>query len=152
MKQHYWWQGSKSPFSEGAAQSHGVSAAGGGAAQPGQQTYASVAGCSGEACSSPLFSAPPAAPSISSSGGSCCNHYWQKPGHPCSTHQGIDCPRRFTCVNYKSCKNGVISLASTSGHASSLNPSIDEVYHHHHSRYFYIYYKPVLFAHYPIQR
>ena len=123
MKQHYWWQGSQSPFSEGAAQNQGVVA--GGAARPGQ-TYASVAGCSGEACSSPLFSAPAGPPATGSSGGSCCNHYWQKPGHPCSTHQGPDCPLRFSCVNYKSCRNGVISLAATSGHASA-NPSIDEV-------------------------
>ncbi|EFX85180.1 hypothetical protein DAPPUDRAFT_313807 [Daphnia pulex] len=126
LKQHYWWQGSQSPFSEGAAQSQGVSA--GGAAQPGQN-YASVAGCTGEACSSPLFSAPAAAPAATasiSSGGSCCNHYWQKPGHPCSTHQGTDCPRRFSCVNYKSCRNGVISLASTSGHAFK-NPSVEEL-------------------------
>ncbi|XP_059350546.1 uncharacterized protein KIAA1522-like isoform X2 [Daphnia carinata] len=122
QKQHYWWQGSQSPFSEGAGQNQGVSSGG----KPGQ-TYASVAGCSGEACSSPLFSAPAASPSISSSGGgSCCNHYWQKPGHPCSTHQGIDCPRRFSCVHYQSCRNGVISLASTSSHTSQ-RPSIDEL-------------------------
>ncbi|KAK4004907.1 hypothetical protein OUZ56_006635 [Daphnia magna] len=124
QKQHYWWQGSQSPFSEGAGQNQGVSS--GGASKSGQ-TYASVAGCSGEACSSPLFSAPPASPSISSGGGgSCCNHYWQKPGHPCSTHQGIDCPRRFSCVHYQSCRNGVISLASTASHTSQ-RPSIDQL-------------------------
>ena len=122
-EQQYWWQGPQSPFSEGAAQNQGVVSGG----RPGGQT---VVGCSGDGCSSPLFSGPAVAASSSSSsssgGGSCCNHYWQKPGHPCSTHQGNDCPRGFNCVNYRSCSNGVISHGTNSGYASQ-KPSLDEV-------------------------
>ena len=122
-RDNYWWQGPQSPFSEGAAQNQGVVSGG----RPGGQT---VVGCSGDGCSSPLFSGPAVAASSSSSsssgGGSCCNHYWQKPGHPCSTHQGNDCPRGFNCVNYRSCSNGVISHGANSGYASQ-KPSLDEV-------------------------
>lgn len=117
---NYWWQGPKSPFSEGAAQNQGIS-----------NRPQTVVGCSGDGCSSPLFSGPLISASSSSSstntgGGNCCNHYWQKPDHPCSTHQGNDCPRSFSCVNYRSCSNGVISLHATSGYASQ-RPSIEEV-------------------------
>ena len=122
-EQQYWWQGPQSPFSEGAAQNQGVVSGG----RPGGQT---VVGCSGDGCSSPLFSGPAVAASSSSSsssgGGSCCNHYWQKPGHPCSTHQGNDCPRGFNCVNYRSCSNGIISHGANSGYTSQ-KPSLDEV-------------------------
>ena len=56
-KSNSWWQGSKSPFSDGATQSQG--------ARPRQR----VVGCSGDGCSSPLFSAPaPAAASSKSQG------------------------------------------------------------------------------------
>ena len=115
-KSNSWWQGSKSPFSDGATQSQG--------ARPRQR----VVGCSGDGCSSPLFSAPaPAAASSSSpSSSGSGNYYWQKPGHPCSTHKGTDCPYDFKCVNYLSCSNGVISEDGNWGYASQ-KPSIEEV-------------------------
>lgn len=140
----YWWQGPESPFSEGAAQSHGV-ASGSPAGPSRPQT---VVGCSGDGCSSPLFQAPVTSASVASppssagwgsssgnvnSGGSGCSggcqYFWQRPGHPCSSHTGPGCPSGFGCVHYEWCSNGIV-LRGGSGSSSSSpgrKPSRHEV-------------------------
>lgn len=140
----YWWQGPNSPFSAGAAQGHGVSS---GASQgyaapaapapvapvPARQPTA-VVGCSGNGCGSfatVTVSKQPgqqpvqaAAASVSNSISSTGELYWQQPGHPCSNHQGPDCPDAFLCVNYRSCVNGVLSPSNA---LTSQKPSFAEV-------------------------
>ena len=85
-----------------------------------------AASASASSSSSPSYgSAASSSINNNAGGGNCCNYYWQKPGHPCATHQGNDCPRSFNCVHFRQCVNGHMT-SIFSGYTSD-RPSLTEV-------------------------